>query len=74
KAPQFAEFKPLKAVQNANDCGCEGACSSSPTKGEKVYGKRDSGKVSGMDCEDCARKVENAERERESQDKEVNEE
>ncbi|HGV2774406.1 TPA: hypothetical protein ACNCH4_002273, partial [Escherichia coli] len=34
KAPQFAAFKPLTAVQNANDCCCDGACSSSPTLSE----------------------------------------
>ena len=35
KAPQFAAFKPLTTVQNANDCCCDGACSSTPTLSEK---------------------------------------
>ena len=60
KAPQFAAFKPLTTVQNANDCCCDGACSSSPTLSENVSGTRYSWKVSGMDCAACARKVENA--------------
>lgn len=60
KAPQFAAFKPLTTVQNANDCCCDGACSSSPTLSENVSGSRYSWKVSGMDCAACARKVENA--------------
>ncbi len=60
KAPQFAAFKPLTTVQNANDCCCDGACSSTPTLSENVSGTRYSWKVSGMDCAACARKVENA--------------
>ena len=55
KAPQFAAFKPLTTVQNANDCCCDGACSSSPTLSENVSGTRYSWKVSGMDCAACAR-------------------
>ncbi len=58
KAPQFAAFKPLTTVQNANDCCCDGACSSTPTLSENVSGTRYSWKVSGMDCAACARKVE----------------
>lgn len=60
KAPQFAAFKPLTTVQNANDCCCDGACSSTPTLSENVSGTRYSWKVSGMDCAACALKVENA--------------
>lgn len=60
KAPHFAAFKPLTTVQNANDCCCDGACSSTPTLSENVSGTRYSWKVSGMDCAACARKVENA--------------
>ncbi|HCO7573790.1 Zn(II)/Cd(II)/Pb(II) translocating P-type ATPase ZntA [Escherichia fergusonii] len=60
KAPQFAAFKPLPTVQNANDCCCDSACSSTPTLSENVSGTRYSWKVSGMDCAACARKVENA--------------
>lgn len=48
KAPQFAAFKPLTTVQNANDCCCDGACSSTPTLSENVSGTRYSWKVSGM--------------------------
>ena len=55
KAPQFAAFKPLTTVQNANDCCCDGACSSTPTLSENVSGTRYSWKVSGMDCAACAR-------------------
>lgn len=60
KAPHFAAFKPLTTAQNANDCCCDGACSSTPTLSENVSGTRYSWKVSGMDCAACARKVENA--------------
>lgn len=60
KAPQFFAFKPITTVQNANDCCCDGACSSTPTLSENVSGTRYSWKVSGMDCAACARKVENA--------------
>ena len=45
KAPQFAAFKPLTTVQNANDCCCDGACSSTPTLSENVSGTRYSWKV-----------------------------
>ena len=55
KAPQFAAFKPLTTVQNANDCCCDGACSSTPTLSENVSGTRYSWKVSGMDCAACVR-------------------
>ncbi|GHK85453.1 hypothetical protein ECZU29_21680 [Escherichia coli] len=58
KAPHFAAFKPLTTAQNANDCCCDGACSSTPTLSENVSGTRYSWKVSGMDCAACARKVE----------------
>ncbi|HHU8160614.1 TPA: cation transporter, partial [Escherichia coli] len=60
KAPHFAAFKPLTTAQNANNCCCDGACSSTPTLSENVSGTRYSWKVSGMDCAACARKVENA--------------
>ena len=49
KAPQFAAFKPLTTVQNANDCCCDGACSSTPTLSENVSGTRYSWKVSGKE-------------------------
>ena len=55
KAPHFAAFKPLTTAQNANNCCCDGACSSTPTLSENVSGTRYSWKVSGMDCAACRR-------------------
>ena len=60
KAPQFSSFKPAPAPQKADDCCCEGSCSTTPPVSDTVLGTRYSWKVAGMDCAACARKVENA--------------
>lgn len=60
KAPQFSSFKLAPAPQKADDCCCEGSCSTPEPVSETVDGTRYSWKVSGMDCAACARKVENA--------------
>ena len=60
KVPQFSSFKPAPAPQKADDCCCEGSCSTTPTVSDTVIGTRYSWKVAGMDCAACARKVENA--------------
>lgn len=60
KAPQFSSFKLAPAPQKADDCCCEGSCSTPPPVSDTVVGTRFSWKVSGMDCAACARKVENA--------------
>ncbi|OPW97431.1 Zn(II)/Cd(II)/Pb(II) translocating P-type ATPase ZntA [Citrobacter sp. A316] len=60
KAPQFSSFKPAPAPQKADDCCCEGSCSTPPPVSDTVQGTRYSWKVAGMDCAACARKVENA--------------
>ncbi|HEE0142405.1 TPA: Zn(II)/Cd(II)/Pb(II) translocating P-type ATPase ZntA [Citrobacter youngae] len=60
KAPQFSSFKPAPAPKKANDCCCEGTCSTTPPVSDTVDGTRYSWKVAGMDCAACARKVENA--------------
>lgn len=60
KVPQFSSFKPAPAPQKADDCCCEGGCSTTPTVSDTVIGTRYSWKVAGMDCAACARKVENA--------------
>lgn len=62
KAPQFSSFKPVPAPQKADDCCCEGSCSTPPPVSDTVIGTRYSWKVAGMDCAACARKVENAAR------------
>ncbi|TKU42091.1 Zn(II)/Cd(II)/Pb(II) translocating P-type ATPase ZntA [Citrobacter sp. wls716] len=60
KAPQFSSFKPAPAPKKADDCCCEGTCSTTPPVSDTVDGTRYSWKVAGMDCAACARKVENA--------------
>ncbi|MDH1754704.1 Zn(II)/Cd(II)/Pb(II) translocating P-type ATPase ZntA [Citrobacter sp. wls618] len=60
KAPQFSSFKLAPAPQKADDCCCEGSCSTPPPVSGTVMGTRYSWKVAGMDCAACARKVENA--------------
>ena len=60
KAPQFSSFKLAPAPQKADDCCCEGSCSTPPPVSDAVEGTRYSWKVAGMDCAACARKVENA--------------
>ena len=60
KAPQFSSFKLAPAPQKADDCCCEGSCSTPPPVSDTVEGTRYSWKVAGMDCAACARKVENA--------------
>ncbi|MBA4713729.1 MULTISPECIES: Zn(II)/Cd(II)/Pb(II) translocating P-type ATPase ZntA [Citrobacter] len=60
KAPQFSSFKPAPAPQKADDCCCDGTCSTTPPVSDTVDGTRYSWKVTGMDCAACARKVENA--------------
>ncbi|HGN9373334.1 TPA: Zn(II)/Cd(II)/Pb(II) translocating P-type ATPase ZntA [Citrobacter pasteurii] len=60
KAPQFSSFKLTPAPQKADDCCCEGSCSTPPPVSATVIGTRYSWKVAGMDCPACARKVENA--------------
>ncbi|MBC6503520.1 Zn(II)/Cd(II)/Pb(II) translocating P-type ATPase ZntA [Citrobacter freundii] len=62
KAPQFSSFKPVPTPQKADDCCCEGSCSTPPPVSDTVIGTRYSWKVAGMDCAACARKVENAAR------------
>ncbi|HGY1167699.1 TPA: Zn(II)/Cd(II)/Pb(II) translocating P-type ATPase ZntA [Citrobacter braakii] len=60
KAPQFSSFKLAPAPQKADDCCCEGSCSTPQPVSDAVEGTRYSWKVAGMDCAACARKVENA--------------
>ena len=60
KAPQFSSFKPAPAPQKADDCCCEGSCSTTPPVSDTVLGTRYSWKVAGMDCAACARQGEKA--------------
>lgn len=61
KAPQFSSFTLAPAPQKADDCCCEGTCSTpAPLVSDAIEGTRYTWKVAGMDCAACARKVENA--------------